>query len=200
MHRRIAMALVAAVTTVGLVPLLGGCFAAPHTAAPADNSANTDNDNASSQGQPRVRASDAKRKYPLDTLPRAEVTIAGHTFQVWVAHAADPARPNVLQEGLMYVPSEEIGDDEGMLFVFTDERVRGFWMLNTIAPLDIAYARMNGQIVTIAHMPPQTLQTFSSIEPAMFALEVKQGTFARLGIQEGQTLQVPLKAVQVPGS
>lgn len=196
MRPRAAIALVTAAAAI----VFAGCFAAPHTAQPIDNAAAGTNDNDSGQDQPGVRASDARRRYPLDTLPRAQVTIDGHTFHVWVAHAADPARPGVLQEGLMYVPPEELADDEGMLFVFTDERVRGFWMLNTITPLDIAYARMNGQIVTIAQMPPQTLRTFSSIEPAMFALEVQQGTFARLGITEGQTLQVPLEAVQVPGS
>jgi uncharacterized membrane protein (UPF0127 family) len=50
---------------------------------------------------------------------------------------------------------------------------------------------MNGTIVKIWQMPPQTLQTFSSIEPAMFALEMKQGAFARLGIQEGDRIDIP---------
>jgi hypothetical protein len=91
----------------------------------------------------------------------------------------------------MFVPPEEIADDQGMLFVFSDESIRGFWMRNTITPLDIAFARMDGTIVKIWQMPPRTLQTFSSIEPAMFALEVKQGTFGRLGIKEGDRLDIP---------
>ena len=91
----------------------------------------------------------------------------------------------------MHVPPEEIADNQGMLFVFSDEALRGFWMLNTITPLDIAYARMNGTIVKIWQMPPQTIRTFSSIEPAMFALEVKQGTFERLGIAEGAQIIIP---------
>jgi uncharacterized membrane protein (UPF0127 family) len=78
-----------------------------------------------------------------------------------------------------------------MLFVFDNERIRGFWMRNTIAPLDIAFARMNGTIVKIWQMPVLTLRTFSSIEPAMYALEVKQGTFERLGIKEGDRLEIP---------
>ena len=85
----------------------------------------------------------------------------------------------------------EIADDQGMLFVFPDERYQGFWMKNTITPLDIAYARMDGTIVTIQTMPPLTLQTFPSYEPAMFAFEVKAGTFARLGIGTGDHLDIP---------
>jgi uncharacterized membrane protein (UPF0127 family) len=141
------------------------------------------------------RASDARRTYPLDSLPTAWIAIDGHMFHVWLARDNAPPRPGaertIVEEGLMFVPTEEIGDDQGMLFVFGDEEIRGFWMRNTIAPLDIAFARMNGTIVKIWQMPPLTLQTFSSIEPAMFALEVKQGTFARLGIKEGDQIDIP---------
>lgn len=91
----------------------------------------------------------------------------------------------------MHVLPRELADDQGMLFIFDDERVRSFWMLNTVTPLDIAFARLNGTIVKTWQMPAQTLQSFSSIEPAMFALEVKQGTFARLGIREGDRMEVP---------
>jgi len=144
------------------------------------------------------RASDAQRRFPLDSLLTASVTIKEHVFRVWLAQDFDPKRDGVVQEGLMHVPPEEIADDQGMLFVFSDERIRGFWMLNTITPLDIAFARLNGTIVKIWQMPPLTLRTFSSIEPAMFALEVKQGTFARLGIAEGDTMEIPAAALQVP--
>ncbi len=140
---------------------------------------------------PSGRISDASRTYPLDSLPTASITVAGHPLRVWLARENDPQRPGIVNEGLMYVPTSEIADDQGMLFIFQDEEVRGFWMKNTIAPLDIAFARMNGTIVKIWQMPPLTLQTFSSIEPAMYALEVKQGTFARLGIHEGDVLEVP---------
>ncbi len=142
-----------------------------------------------------ARPSDAARSYPLDSLPTSTVTIGDNVFRVWVASELATLPPGVVttavQEGLMHVTPPEIADDQAMLFVFTDERVRGFWMLNTITPLDIAYARTNGEIVQIWQMPPQTLRTFSSIEPVMFALEAKQGTFERLGIQVGDTMIIP---------
>ncbi|MGD8453476.1 MAG: DUF192 domain-containing protein [Phycisphaerae bacterium] len=159
--------------------LLTGCFGA------------SDNGGGAGTGDNNRRASDAARSYPLDSLATATISVDGHDFRVWLAQEADTSRPGVVQEGLMHVPADEIEDDQGMLFVFSDERLRSFWMLNTITPLDIAFARYDGTIVKIWQMPPQTLQTFSSIEPAMFALEVKQGTFARLGIAEGDRLTIP---------
>ncbi len=142
-------------------------------------------------GGSRSTSSDAERKYPLHTLPTATIRVGKHELRVWLAQDFDRSRPGVVSEGLMFVRPEEIADDQGMLFVFSDERIRSFWMLNTITPLDIAFARFDGTIVTVQAMPPRTLETFSSYEPAMFALEMKQGSFARLGIREGDKLLVP---------
>lgn len=165
-----------------LISAGNGCVGAPSTSAGA------------------APPSATQRDFPLDKLKTATVTIdapaapgqdaaqAAHRaqFRVWLALSSAQH-----QEGLMYVPAEEIADDQGMLFVFSDERMRGFWMKNTITALDIAFARMDGTIVAIHTMPPLTLQSFSSIEPAMFALEVKSGTFARLGVLEGDKLVIP---------
>jgi len=128
----------------------------------------------------------ARRKFPLETLPTTTIAIDDQTLRVWLVLDAERR-----EEGMMFVPAEEIADDQGMLFVFPDERYLGFWMKNTITPLDIAYARSDGTIVTIHTMPPLTLQTFPSIEPARFALEVKAGTFERLGIRAGDRLDIP---------
>lgn len=90
----------------------------------------------------------------------------------------------------MWVPESEIADDQGMLFVFPDERYLGFWMKNTITSLDVAFARYDGTIVAMHTMPILTLETFPSYEPAMFALEVKAGTFDKLGIHVGDRIDV----------
>ena len=131
-------------------------------------------------------ASAARRRFPLETLPTSTVKTNDHTFRVWLMLG-----PDEREEGMMFVSESEVADDQGMLFVFPDERYLGFWMKNTITSLDIAYARMDGTIVTIATMPPLTLRTFPSIEPAMFALEMKAGTFERLDIGEGDRIDIP---------
>lgn len=128
----------------------------------------------------------ARRRFPLDTLPTAEIKVKDQTLRVWIADDAATQ-----EEGLMYVSNDQIADDQGMLFVFTSERQLSFWMRNTIIPLDIAYARTDGTIVQTWTMPPLTLQSFPSIEPAIYALEMKSGSFERLGIAKGDRLVIP---------
>ena len=127
-----------------------------------------------------------QREFPLEELDTASISIGENTFQVWLATDAATR-----EEGLMWVPEESLPDGQGMLFVFSDERYLGFWMKNTITPLDIAYARMDGTIVSTHTMPALTYQTFPSYEPAMFALEVRAGTLERLGIAAGDVIQIP---------
>ncbi|RMF83278.1 MAG: DUF192 domain-containing protein, partial [Planctomycetota bacterium] len=105
-------------------------------------------------------SSAARRQFPLDSLAKSTVTLGGETFEVWLADT--PAKQS---EGLMFVSDDEIADNQGMLFVFQDERLRSFWMKNTIISLDIAFARADGEIVAIHTMPPLTLRGFPSIEP-----------------------------------
>lgn len=140
----------------------------------------------STSGEGDGASSAARRQFPLETLPTSTLTVEGQTFRVWLALSAEHR-----EEGMMFVPASEIADDQGMLFLFPDERYLGFWMKNTIIPLDVAFARWDGTIVTIHTMPPLTLRTFPSIEPAMFAFEVKAGTFQRLGISAGDRLDIP---------
>ncbi len=138
------------------------------------------------QTQPPARASDAARQFPLDSMATAKIDVNGNTFRVWLARTSAQTT-----EGLMHVPTEEIEDDQGMLFVFSSNDFRSFWMRNTIAPLDIAFIRSDGLIVKIHTMPILTLQSFPSERPAQFALEVKAGTFERLGIREGDHVEIP---------
>jgi uncharacterized protein len=96
------------------------------------------------------------------------------------------------QRGLMEV--EELPDGAGMLFVFQDERAGGFWMRNTLVPLDIAYVHADGTIGTILAMDPceeaaaADCPTYVPETPYVTALEVPQGWFARVGVVEGDTV------------
>ena len=184
MRRAIILWQVLAMGVASMLLYGGGCFG---------SNGSTSSGGGAETGQ---RASDARRRYSLDSLLTATISVNGHDLRVWLVHENDQQRPGVVQEGLMYVPPGEIADDQGMLFVFSDERLRGFWMLNTITPLDIAYARADGTIVKTWQMTPQTLQTYPSVEPAMFALEVKQGTFERLGVKPGDRLLIPDEALK----
>ncbi len=134
----------------------------------------------------------------LGGMKTALMTIGDHQFEVWLA--TDPKQREL---GLMQVKEEELASFQekteqglsdihrGMLFVFPFEQPLSFWMHNTITPLDIAYIRNDGQIVGIHTMAPLETRTYPSGEPARFALEVKAGLFASLGVKAGDRVQIP---------
>ena len=58
-------------------------------------------------------------------------------------------------------------------------------MKNTYVPLSIAFIGADGRILNIEDMAPQTESTHPSRGPAMYALEMKKGWFARFAIAAG---------------
>lgn len=89
--------------------------------------------------------------------------------------------------GLMH--RESLPEDQGMLFVYTDERTLSFWMRNTLIPLDIAYIDREGRIVDIQQMEPQDSTTHPSAAPAMYALEMNQGWFEAHDVEVGDRIE-----------
>jgi uncharacterized membrane protein (UPF0127 family) len=127
----------------------------------------------------------------LSKMATENVTITNragqkHTFSVWLART-----PQEVGRGLMNVTEDELPHDRGMLFVFPYDQVLGFWMRNTIIPLDIAYIRSDGTIVRTLTMKPLDESTYPSIEPARFALEVRAGELAARSIAPGDHVEIP---------
>lgn len=93
--------------------------------------------------------------------------------------------------GLMF--RTDLPADRGMLFVFPEESERYFWMRNTPTPLDIIYARRDGEIVRIAaDTVPFSETPIPSLQKAAYAFEVHAGTAKRLGIVAGHRLVHPV--------
>jgi len=114
-------------------------------------------------------------------LPTDSIEIDGHRLRVEIA-----ATPEARRVGLMH--RDHLGSGTGMLFVYPDEQVRGFWMKDTRIPLSIAFATRTGKIVRIADMQPFDTDRVSSLAPATFAVEVNQGWFAEHGIEAGANI------------
>lgn len=135
----------------------------------------------------------------LDTMQTDQIRIGDDTFQVWLAQSSTEQTLGLMQtpnERLAPIPPGEVanlpaGAHRGMLFVFDHEQLRSFWMLNTIIPLDIAFIRSDGTIVSTHTMAPLETRQYSSIEPAQFALEVRAGLFSELGIKPGDRVEIP---------
>ena len=119
---------------------------------------------------------------PEGGLPIAKIRVGNHEISVEVA--ADRETRN---RGLMF--RESMPADHGMLFVFPSERRLGFWMKNTSLPLTIAYADRSGRIVRIADLTPHDERPVSSVEPALYALEMNRGWFKKHGVLVGHQLR-----------
>ena len=99
--------------------------------------------------------------------------------------------PETRAVGLM--GRESLGHDRGMLFVFEREQVLGFWMKNTLIPLDIIFIDSELTVVDVQTMRPEhetapDLPVYTSAAPALYAVEVNEGRAAGCGIEPGGTV------------
>ena len=79
-----------------------------------------------------------------------------------------------IQTGLMYRNNME--QNQGMLFVFDDEKERYFYMKNTKIPLDLIYINAANKIVSFQkNAKPFDESSLPSGAPAKYVLEVNAG-------------------------
>ncbi|MET1179067.1 DUF192 domain-containing protein [Peribacillus simplex] len=88
--------------------------------------------------------------------------------------------------GLMFVG--KLPENEGMLFVFSEEVYGGFWMKNTLIPLSIAFLDSAGKILKILDMEPCKEYICPTYDPEIayhYAIEVNLGWFEKNHIKVG---------------
>jgi len=92
--------------------------------------------------------------------------------------------PDSQTRGLMY--RAHLDPDAGMIFLFTGETDRAFWMKNTPLPLDMIFISKDGHIAGIhPNAEPFTLKTISVGAPSQAVLEVNGGFAAAHGLAVG---------------
>jgi uncharacterized protein len=90
--------------------------------------------------------------------------------------------------GMMF--RKEIGEKEGMLFVFLNESKRSFWMKNVPIPLTCAYIDGEGTILEIHDMKPLDESPIpSESDRIQYVLEMKHGWFERNKIERGTVVR-----------
>lgn len=100
-------------------------------------------------------------------------------------------KPELWSFGLMY--REDIPWEYGMLFIFPSDELSGFWMKNTLVPLDIAFIDSSKTIFNIQRMEPcnsDDCPVYYSPRPYRYALEVKAGFFERFGFDVGSKVEI----------
>ncbi len=93
-------------------------------------------------------------------------------------------------KGLMFV--EKMPENEGMIFVFNDSKVRTFHMGNTLISLDMIFIGEDYKVKTI-HSNTKTEQSYekySSTEPVMYVIEMNAGWAEKNGIKINDTLEI----------
>jgi uncharacterized protein len=92
------------------------------------------------------------------------------------------------QTGLMHRKS--MANNKAMLFIFTDMRIRAFYMKNTYIPLDIIYLDKDSLIVSIQeNAKPLDETSLPSGVPAQYVLEINGGLSQQWSIKVGDKME-----------
>lgn len=106
-------------------------------------------------------------------------TVGGKSLRIQVA-----VLNAEMQRGLM--GRKDLGEDDGMVFVYPTPQQMGFWMKNTPTPLDIGFFKADGTLGEVYPMYPyDETSVRSKDEDYTMALETNQGWFAKNGIKPG---------------
>jgi uncharacterized protein len=97
--------------------------------------------------------------------------------------------PKEIAQGLMF--REHLPENSGMLFIFSDDEIRNFWMKNTLIPLDMIFIDSSLRVVLVhARARPRDEKVISSKEKARYVLEVNGGKAGRCGIASGSRVEL----------
>jgi uncharacterized protein len=94
------------------------------------------------------------------------------------------------EQGLMY--RRALAPDAGMLFIFPASEQAGFWMKNTLIPLDMLFIAADGRVADIHERAvPLSEANIVSKVPVRAVLELNGGTVERLGLAPGNLVHYP---------
>ena len=118
-------------------------------------------------------------------MPLTVTTAKGakHRFIVEIA-----ATPEQQSYGMMN--RQSVAPDRGMIFPYDPPQMVGFWMKDTLIPLDMIFIAPGGQIHRIeANAVPLSLDPVVSGAPVEAVLEIAGGRSAELGIAAGDKVE-----------
>lgn len=102
----------------------------------------------------------------------------------WLVKVEVARSSEELMRGLMF--RRELGPDSGMLFIFSGEEVRRFWMRNTYIPLDMVFLDAHRVVVGIEENAVPLDETSRGPDaPAQYVVEVRAGAARQHGLGVG---------------
>lgn len=145
---------------------------------------------------PRQEAEpDVPRLQPSEPFGLAELTLRspeGDEVRMPSYVAADPT-----QRGRGLMEREALADGAGMIFLFPGDVTSAFYMYRTRIPLSIAFLGADNQVLAVLDMEPCPADDPADCErygPGVryrHALEVNQGFFDEIGLDESWTVGLP---------
>jgi len=89
--------------------------------------------------------------------------------------------------------SDQLENNEAMLFIFPEPDRYGFWMKDMEYPIDILWFTSDFELVHIAEnaTPESYPQTFIPPESAQFVLEITAFGADKFGLKEGMEIEIP---------
>ncbi|XXF75955.1 DUF192 domain-containing protein [Myxococcaceae bacterium GXIMD 01537] len=122
--------------------------------------------------------------YEMAPLPRAWVRLPDAYGGVRRVEVEVAATPDSRTRGLMW--RKELPAGKGMLFIFPQDEVQGFWMRNTLISLDMLFIDSRNQVVGIVERAePRNLTTRGVGIPSQYVLEVPGGWCQSVGVTKG---------------
>ena len=142
-------------------------------------------------------ASGLNKTLPLQMAPEKCGMPQGGAFSTMIEARTDKGTPLTLgvadtseerARGLSGRPC--LPSHVGLLFLFPEDGVHGFWMKEMLFSIDIVWLNEKGTIVTIAErISPDTYpKVWYPEEKARAVVELSSGEVARLGLKKGDTL------------
>jgi uncharacterized protein len=89
-----------------------------------------------------------------------------------------------------------LAENRGMIFIFDFEMPQGFWMKNTIIPLDMIFVKSDGTVTDIATATPEPgipdtkLTIYRSSSSAKYVIELPSGTCNKIGLLPGNKIDL----------
>jgi uncharacterized membrane protein (UPF0127 family) len=117
-------------------------------------------------------------------VPRVIVDAARGAVAVRVEVARTPEQR---ERGLM--DRSRLDADAGMVFVFEDATRHGFWMRNTLIPLDMLFIGDDGRVAAIVERQPLSLEVTDGGVDSRYVLEVNGGWSRAHGVKVGDKVR-----------
>jgi uncharacterized protein len=120
------------------------------------------------------------------TIAQTKLPVKQLSAGIYLISAEVAATDADRQIGLM--SRTKMGANEGMIFDFGAPATVCMWMKNTLIPLSVAFIDVEGKIVNIEDMQPETLDSHCALKPVRYALEMNQTWFKQKNIKAGSKI------------